>query len=132
MPILTGGPHTHAEQDESTAADPEDLVPIECRASCGSVRQGFRRRSDAWPRTLPPGRPVLCAYWIPELLARLDNLRVVVLLGVVAEIAWEDAELGWSALTVIAGPSPGSLGMSDPGAPERLKVAFDQVVAALA
>lgn len=71
-------------------------------------------------------------YWLPALLSRLDNLRVVVLLGVVAETAWEDADLGWSALTVISGPSPGPLGMSRPDAPERLRAAFDQVAAALA
>lgn len=72
------------------------------------------------------------AYWLPALLARLDNLRVVVLLGVVAQTAWEDADVGWSALTVIAGPSPGPLGMSRPGAPAQLRLAFDQVAAALA
>lgn len=70
-------------------------------------------------------------YWMPTLLARLDNLRVVVLLGVVAENAWEDGDLGWPGLTVIAGPSPGPLGMNRPGAPARLSEAFDQVAAAL-
>jgi hypothetical protein len=54
------------------------------------------------------------AYWIPSLLSLLPDLRVVVLLGLVAVGAWRDAVLGWPSLTVPEGPSPGPFGMLKP------------------
>ena len=72
------------------------------------------------------------AYWIPALLTLLPEVRVVVLLGRLPETAWEeDDDLGRPGLTVIAGPSPGPQGIIQPGAPERLRSAFDQVAEAL-
>lgn len=69
--------------------------------------------------------------WIPDLLARLEEVRVVVLLGLVPECAWIDGDLGWPGLTVVMGPSPGYYGMMREGAPQRLTAAFDEVRAAL-
>ena len=62
--------------------------------------------------------------WLPRLLILLSQLRVVVLLGTVAQEGWgpsiATAPDGVPLVPTLAGPQPSNRGMNAPGATQRL------------